>query len=146
MKGNKKLTLGLIWSIILRFQMETIMNSTADKNVKKAILELVNSYVLEYIPDPVKNLTSSWYDGTLLAYLIYHQNKSEINISNLLSKTPQERIQFVFDFASKNYQVDYLLEAEDLASSKADEQSIMTYLSSLCASLESYKKKQVKID
>jgi filamin len=55
--GNLKLTLGLIWTLILRFQ---IQRGDSNSSAKNALLEWVRSKIPEY---DIKNFTSDWQSG-----------------------------------------------------------------------------------
>ena len=56
--GNLKLILGLIWTLILRFQINR--GDGGGGSAKNALLEWVRSQIPEY---DIKNFTSDWQDG-----------------------------------------------------------------------------------
>ncbi|OBS64809.1 hypothetical protein A6R68_06651, partial [Neotoma lepida] len=78
--GNHKLTLGLIWNIILHWQqycaqvknvMKTIMAGLQQTNSEKILLSWVRQSTRNYPQVNVINFTSSWSDGLALNALIH---------------------------------------------------------------------------
>uniref|UniRef100_A0A3Q1G403 Calponin-homology (CH) domain-containing protein n=1 Tax=Acanthochromis polyacanthus TaxID=80966 RepID=A0A3Q1G403_9TELE len=68
--GNHKLTLGLIWSIILHWQvkdvMKDIMSNLQQTNSEKILLSWVRQCTRSYPEVNVLNFTTSWADGLAL--------------------------------------------------------------------------------
>ncbi|KAJ6667639.1 hypothetical protein lerEdw1_016760 [Lerista edwardsae] len=73
--GNHKLTLGLIWSIILHWQvkdvMKNIMAGLQQTNSEKILLSWVRQSTQNYPQVNVVNFTSSWSDGLAFNALIH---------------------------------------------------------------------------
>ncbi|KAM9320034.1 dystrophin-like [Gastrophryne carolinensis] len=73
--GNHKLTLGLIWSIILHWQvkdvMKGIMADLQQTNSEKILLSWVRQSTRNYPQVNVINFTSSWSDGLAFNALIH---------------------------------------------------------------------------
>ncbi|KAG8137240.1 hypothetical protein E2320_004499, partial [Naja naja] len=80
--GNHKLTLGLVWSIILHWQvsndyvrvksvMKTIMAGLQQTNSEKILLSWVRQSTQNYPQVNVFNFTNSWSDGLAFNALIH---------------------------------------------------------------------------
>ncbi|MGH0122751.1 UNVERIFIED_CONTAM: hypothetical protein FKN15_029455, partial [Acipenser sinensis] len=73
--GNHKLTLGLIWSIILHWQvkdvMKNIMAGLQQTNSEKILLSWVRQSTQDYQEVNVVNFTNSWSDGLAFNALIH---------------------------------------------------------------------------
>ncbi|PKU27904.1 hypothetical protein llap_21792 [Limosa lapponica baueri] len=76
--GNHKLTLGLLWSIILHWQvkdvMKNIMSDLQQTNSEKILLSWVRQSTRPYSPVNVLNFTTSWADG-LAFNAVIHRHK-----------------------------------------------------------------------
>ncbi|GLD69340.1 dystrophin-like protein [Lates japonicus] len=74
--GNHKLTLGLIWSIILHWQvkdiMKDVMSNLQQTNSEKILLSWVRQCTRSYPEVNVLNFTTSWADGLALNGILHH--------------------------------------------------------------------------
>ncbi|XP_013925479.1 PREDICTED: dystrophin-like [Thamnophis sirtalis] len=73
--GNHKLTLGLVWSIILHWQVKNVMKSIMaglqQTNSEKILLSWVRQSTQNYPQVNVFNFTNSWSDGLAVNALIH---------------------------------------------------------------------------
>eukprot|EP00116_Pleurobrachia_bachei_P008313 sb/3468575/ len=72
--GNERLILGLIWTIILRFQIQDITFETEDdekKSAKEALILWTQRRTKGYKNVKVTNFTKSWKDGLAFNALIH---------------------------------------------------------------------------
>jgi hypothetical protein len=72
--GNPKLTLGLIWTIILHFQISEITIGQEDLTAKEALLRWAQKTTQKYPGVNVQDFTQSWRDG-LAFNAIIHRNR-----------------------------------------------------------------------
>uniref|UniRef100_A0A3Q3G100 Calponin-homology (CH) domain-containing protein n=1 Tax=Labrus bergylta TaxID=56723 RepID=A0A3Q3G100_9LABR len=124
--GNHKLTLGLIWSIILHWQvkdiMKDIMSNLQQTNSEKILLSWVRQCTRSYPEVNVLNFTTSWADGLALNSILHHFS-------------PVERLDHAFTVAKDQLAIEKLLDSEDVAVQLPDKKSIIMYITSLFAVL-----------
>ncbi|RNA25516.1 dystonin isoform X30 [Brachionus plicatilis] len=136
--GNPKLTLGLIWIIILHFQISEVILANTTNNesvVKNTLMSWVNKN-LEHFPNlKVTDFTKSWKDGRALLILIQQYIPEHLIAETICENTNRDNLKLAFDLAESYFKVPKLLDPEDVDSDIVDERSIMTYLSSLYLSL-----------
>nr|XP_016854217.1 PREDICTED: utrophin isoform X4 [Anolis carolinensis] len=133
--GNHKLTLGLLWSIILHWQvkdvMKDIMSDLQQTNSEKILLSWVRQSTRPYSEVNVLNFTTSWTDG-LAFNAVIHRHKPELfGWEKVTKMTPIERLEHAFNVAQKYLGIEKLLDPEDIAVQLPDKKSIIMYLTSL---------------
>ncbi|KAF7658897.1 hypothetical protein LDENG_00006450 [Lucifuga dentata] len=131
--GNPKLTLGLIWTIILHFQISDIqVNGQSDDMTAKEKLLLWSQRMVEgYQGLRCDNFTSSWRDGKLFNAIIHKHRPTLIDMNKVYRQTNQENLEQAFSVAERELGVTRLLDPEDVDVPHPDEKSIITYVSSL---------------
>ena len=125
--GNLKLILGMIWTIILRYQIADI--SEGELSAKEALLLWAKKKTRGYRDCDVQNLTDSWNDGMAFCALIHKHRPDLINYDSLNKDEPEKNMQLAFDVAEQHLGIPQLLDVEDTVVPKPDERSIITYLS-----------------
>ncbi|XP_071405486.1 utrophin isoform X5 [Pithys albifrons albifrons] len=133
--GNHKLTLGLLWSIILHWQvkdvMKNIMSDLQQTNSEKILLSWVRQSTRPYSQVNVLNFTTSWADG-LAFNAVIHRHKPELfSWDKVLKMSPVERLENAFNIAKNHLGIEKLLDPEDVAVQLPDKKSIIMYLTSL---------------
>ncbi|XP_030052433.1 utrophin isoform X2 [Microcaecilia unicolor] len=133
--GNHKLTLGLIWSIILHWQvkdvMKDIMSDLQQTNSEKILLSWVRQSTRPYSQVNVLNFTTSWTDG-LAFNAVLHRHKPELfSWEKVVRMSPIERLEHAFTVAKNHLGIEKLLDPEDVAVQLPDKKSIIMYLTSL---------------
>ncbi|XP_062935850.1 plectin isoform X2 [Cynocephalus volans] len=131
--GNPKLTLGLIWTIILHFQISDIQVSgqSEDMTAKEKLLLWSQRMVEGYQGLRCDNFTSSWRDGRLFNAIIHRHKPMLIDMSKVYRQTNLENLDQAFSVAERDLGVTRLLDPEDVDVPQPDEKSIITYVSSL---------------
>ncbi|GFR73069.1 filamin-A, partial [Elysia marginata] len=121
--ANLKLTLGLLWHLILRYQI-----SGARASPRKLMLSWFRSMLPGDLD--ISNLTSSWRDGRALHALLDHCKPGlSPNWRNLKSVDAISNCQKAMQLAKEKLGIPRVISAEDFASPDLDELSAMTYLS-----------------
>uniref|UniRef100_A0A8C2G3E7 Dystrophin n=1 Tax=Cyprinus carpio TaxID=7962 RepID=A0A8C2G3E7_CYPCA len=134
--GNHKLTLGLIWSIILHWQvkdvMKDVMADLQQTNSEKILLSWVRQSTKNYKDLNVVNFSSSWADGFAFNALIHSHRPELFNWSVVEQQdNATERLDHAFNVAEKSLGIERLLDPEDVATAHPDKKSIIMYVTSL---------------
>uniref|UniRef100_A0A7M4E5W2 Calponin-homology (CH) domain-containing protein n=1 Tax=Crocodylus porosus TaxID=8502 RepID=A0A7M4E5W2_CROPO len=134
--GNHKLTLGLIWSIILHWQvkdvMKNIMAGLQQTNSEKILLSWVRQSTRSYPQVNVINFTSSWSDGLAFNALIHSHRPDLFDWNSLASQQSViQRLDHAFNVAKRHLGIEKLLDPEDIATAYPDKKSILMYVTSL---------------
>eukprot|EP01120_Amphizonella_sp_Union-15-10_P001179 TRINITY_DN1122_c0_g1_i8.p1 TRINITY_DN1122_c0_g1~~TRINITY_DN1122_c0_g1_i8.p1 ORF type:complete len:875 (-),score=266.28 TRINITY_DN1122_c0_g1_i8:53-2542(-) len=128
--GNLTLILGLIWTIILRFQIQDI--SEEELSAKEGLLLWVQKKTKPYDNVDVKNFHTSFQDGLAFCALIHAHRPDLIDYKSLTKANKKENLQLAFSIAEKHLDVPAILDPDDIVSiPKPDERSIMTYVAAL---------------
>uniref|UniRef100_A0A671WV82 Utrophin n=1 Tax=Sparus aurata TaxID=8175 RepID=A0A671WV82_SPAAU len=137
--GNHKLTLGLIWSIILHWQvkdiMKDIMSNLQQTNSEKILLSWVRQCTRSYPEVNVLNFTTSWADGLALNSILHHFRPNAFSWDQVVRLSPVERLDHAFTVAKDQLAIERLLDPEDVAVQLPDKKSIIMYVTSLFAVL-----------
>ncbi|XP_072217831.1 utrophin isoform X3 [Leuresthes tenuis] len=137
--GNHKLTLGLIWSIILHWQvkdiMKDIMSNLQQTNSEKILLSWVRQCTRSYPEVNVLNFTTSWADGLALNGILHHFRPDAFSWDKVVKLSPVERLDHAFTVAKDQLAIERLLDPEDVAVQLPDKKSIIMYVTSLFAVL-----------
>uniref|UniRef100_A0AAY4DQI1 Actinin alpha 4 n=1 Tax=Denticeps clupeoides TaxID=299321 RepID=A0AAY4DQI1_9TELE len=105
--GNVKMTLGMIWTIILRFAIQDI--SVEGKSL---------------------SLFPIWKDGLAFNALIHRHRPELIDYDKLRKDDPVTNLNNAFEVAEKYLDIPKMLDAEDIVGTlRPDEKAIMTYVS-----------------
>ncbi|CAG2100104.1 unnamed protein product [Medioppia subpectinata] len=130
--GNPRLTLGLIWTIILRFQIQDITIEEVDnqetKSAKDALLLWCQMKTAGYHAVNVRNFTNSWKDGLAFNALIHKHRPDLIQYDKLSKSNAIHNLNNAFTVAEEKLGLASLLDAEDVFTENPDEKSIITYV------------------
>ncbi|CAN9504242.1 unnamed protein product [Ophioblennius macclurei] len=130
--GNPKLTLGLIWTIILHFQISEIYVSgeSGDLTAKEKLLLWSQQATEGYAGLRCVNFTSSWSDGRMFNALLHRYRPDLIDMDLVSRQSNRENLEQAFEIA-ESLGVTRLLDAEDVDVPSPDEKSVITYVSSI---------------
>ncbi|XP_034253991.1 spectrin beta chain, non-erythrocytic 1 isoform X5 [Thrips palmi] len=135
--GNPRLILGLIWTIILRFQIQEIEidvdeenESSEKKSAKDALLLWCQRKTNGYPGVQIHDFTGSWRSGLGFNALIHAHRPDLIDFTVLQPTRHIDNLNNAFDTAATHLGIPSLLDAEDVDTSRPDEKSIITYVAS----------------
>ncbi|XP_042238845.1 spectrin beta chain-like isoform X1 [Homarus americanus] len=130
--GNARLTLGLIWTIILRFQIQDITIEETEnqetKSAKDALLLWCQMKTAGYHNVNIRNFTTSWRDGLAFNAIIHKHRPDLVQYEKLSRSNPIHNLNNAFNVAENKLGLTKLLDAEDIFVEQPDEKSIITYV------------------
>lgn len=127
--GNLKMTLGMIWTIILRFAIQDI--SVEEMTAKEGLLLWCQRKTAPYKNVNVQNFHLSFKDGLAFCALIHRHRPDLIDYNKLSKDNPLQNLNTAFDVAEKYLDIPRMLDPEDMTNTAMpDERAIMTYVSS----------------
>uniref|UniRef100_A0A8C3PMM7 Spectrin beta chain n=1 Tax=Calidris pygmaea TaxID=425635 RepID=A0A8C3PMM7_9CHAR len=116
--GNHRLTLGLIWTIILRFQIQVIKIKTEDnretRSAKDALLLWCQMKTAGYPEVNIQNFTTSWRDGLAFNALIHKHRPDLIDFHKLTKSNATYNLQQAFNTAEQHLGLSKLLDPEGM--------------------------------
>jgi len=137
--GNITLTLGMIWTIILRFAISDL--SEEGLSAKQGLLLWCQKKTKGYRDVDVKDFQDSFKDGLAFCALIHKHRPDLLDYDSLSKENPRENLDLAFDVAEKNLGIPKLLDTEDMLSlPRPDERSVMTYCAALYKVFSQYDK------
>ncbi|XP_030826252.1 alpha-actinin-4 [Camarhynchus parvulus] len=122
------MTLGMIWTIILRFAIQDI--SVEETSAKEGLLLWCQRKTAPYKNVNVQNFHISWKDGLAFNALIHRHRPELIEYDKLRKDDPVTNLNNAFEVAEKYLDIPKMLDAEDIVGTlRPDEKAIMTYVS-----------------
>ncbi|XP_009866822.1 PREDICTED: spectrin beta chain, erythrocytic-like, partial [Apaloderma vittatum] len=114
--GNHRLVLGLIWTIILRFQIQDIIMPTPEgqetRSARDALLLWCQMKTAGYPHVNVTNFTSSWKDGLAFNALIHKHRPELVDFQNLTKSNARHNLEHAFSVAERHLGITPLLDPE----------------------------------
>ncbi|KAJ8350389.1 hypothetical protein SKAU_G00255190 [Synaphobranchus kaupii] len=117
--GNHKLILGLIWSIILHWQVKDVMKDLMEGLHQTSSEKILLSWVRH------------WSDGLAFNALIHSHRPELFEWKSVEKQADIERLDHAFNIAKRQLGIEQLLDPEDVATSNPDKKSILMYVTSL---------------
>lgn len=125
--GNRKIILGLIWTLILRFTISDI--NEEGMTARDGLLLWCQRKTACYDEVEVRDFSTSWNDGLAFCALLDIHRPDLIDYDELDKSDHRGNMQLAFDIASKEIGIPALLDVEDVCDvAKPDERSLMTYI------------------
>ncbi|KAI6092450.1 calponin homology domain-containing protein [Hypoxylon rubiginosum] len=125
--GNRKIILGLIWTLILRFTISDI--NEEGMTAKEGLLLWCQRKTACYDEVDVRDFSTSWNDGLAFCALLDIHRPDLIDYDALDKSDHRGNMQMAFDIAHKEIGIPDLLDVEDVCDvAKPDERSLMTYI------------------
>ena len=140
--GNLKMTLGMIWTIILRFAIQDI--SVEELSAKEGLLLWCQRKTAPYKNCNVQNFHISFKDGLAFCALIHRHRPDLIDYDSLKKGNDLYNLNLAFEVAEKHLDIPKMLDADDIHSTvKPDERAIMTYVSSYYHAFSSHQQSEL---
>lgn len=108
--GNAKMTLGLIWTIILRFAIQDI--EVEASTAKEGLLLWCQRKTSPYKNVNVQNFHNSWKDGLAFCALIHRHRPDLIDYNSLSREDSVRNLNLAFDVAEQHLNIPKMLDAE----------------------------------
>ncbi|GAA5904249.1 hypothetical protein JCM8208_006816 [Rhodotorula glutinis] len=127
--GRRKLILGLIWSLVLRFSIAEI--NEEGSLAKEGLLLWAQRRTAPYAEVDVQEFSTSWRDGFAFCALIHAHRPDLLDYSALRkdASSAAHNLEKAFSVAEESLGIPRLLEVEDLVGTRRpDERSVMTYV------------------
>ncbi|KAF1346676.1 alpha-actinin-2 [Delphinella strobiligena] len=125
--GNRKIILGLIWTLILRFTISDI--NEEGLSAREGLLLWCQRKTACYDDIQVRDFSTSWNDGLAFCALLDIHRPDLIDYDKLDKSDHRGNMQLAFDIASQEIGIPDLLDVEDVCDvQKPDERSLMTYI------------------
>jgi len=126
--SDGKMILGMIWSIILDYQIKGI--SVEELSAKEGLLLWCQRKTAGYKDVKVDNFTTSWQDGLAFCALIHKHRPDLLDFNSLNKANAKENLELAFSVAEQHLGIMRLLDVEDITDvPRPDEKSIITYVS-----------------
>uniref|UniRef100_A0A8C7FMX2 Spectrin repeat containing nuclear envelope protein 1 n=1 Tax=Oncorhynchus kisutch TaxID=8019 RepID=A0A8C7FMX2_ONCKI len=156
--GRPSIVLGLIWTIILYFQIEELTSnlpalqalssstSSVDSSdttsppvkrrplpplqggARKALLRWVQQTATKHLGIDMKDFGPSWRTGVAFFAVILSLRPHLVDMERVRRRANRENLQEAFSLAETELGIPQLLDPEDVDVDKPDEKSIMTYV------------------
>jgi len=125
--GNRKIILGLIWTLILRFTINDINDQGL--SAREGLLLWCQRKTACYSEVSVTDFSASWNNGLAFCALLDIHRPDLMDYDSLDKSDHRGNMQLAFDIASKEIGIPDLLDVEDVCDvTKPDERSLMTYI------------------
>eukprot|EP00698_Gefionella_okellyi_P010375 TRINITY_DN2689_c0_g1_i1.p1 TRINITY_DN2689_c0_g1~~TRINITY_DN2689_c0_g1_i1.p1 ORF type:complete len:342 (+),score=79.28 TRINITY_DN2689_c0_g1_i1:57-1082(+) len=127
--GNRKMILGLLFTLIHHYRISAALESGA-KSLPEAQNELLKWCSEEVKPYNVTvNDINGFKDGRAFAALVHKRAPGDFSFEDIEKVSPKDRLQQAFGVAARKLQIPQLLQADDVVDGHADNVSVLAYLS-----------------
>jgi dystrophin len=135
--GNPKITLALMWAVVLHWQFDKVLSDAAasgmggtkvSSNLEKSLMAWCRQATKDYDGVNLADFSSSWQDGLAFCAIVNHFRANLLDFEEAKRKSPAERLEMAFSVVKQHLSIPRLLDCEDLlAKAKPDKKSIMLY-------------------
>ncbi|KAM3184240.1 hypothetical protein ACTXT7_008745 [Hymenolepis weldensis] len=139
-EGRPKIVLGLIWVIILYFQIEEQEDmllellgipKTGNRSkvtAKQALTTWVQNAFSEKLNIDIKDFGPSWRDGVAFNAIVHSIDPRLVDMRDVERRSNRENLLRAFTVAEEKLGIPKILDPEDVDVERPDEKSIMTYV------------------
>eukprot|EP01096_Ripella_sp_DP13-Kostka_P018287 TRINITY_DN984_c0_g1_i1.p1 TRINITY_DN984_c0_g1~~TRINITY_DN984_c0_g1_i1.p1 ORF type:complete len:550 (-),score=301.89 TRINITY_DN984_c0_g1_i1:306-1955(-) len=122
--GNLKIILGMLWRLIQKFHFST------DSVSRQSLLAWCRK-ITEKFQDkiPIDNFHKSFQNGLAFCAIAHAISPGSIDVAALDPKDAVKNLSLAFSLGQDEYNIAKLLDPADVSSGRADERSIITYIS-----------------
>eukprot|EP00040_Diaphanoeca_grandis_P021131 m.112562 g.112562 ORF g.112562 m.112562 type:complete len:883 (-) comp28199_c0_seq1:135-2783(-) len=139
---NLKLILGMLWTIILRFDIQDI--SIEQTSAKDALMLWCQRKTASYNNVNVKNFHMSWKDGLAFCALIHKHRPDLIDYASLRKDQPVENCRLAMKVAEESLDMMAMIDPEDFGTGmKPDERAVMTQVAAFYKVFAGYNKGEI---
>lgn len=139
---NLKLILGMLWTIILRFDIQDI--SVEQASAKDALLLWAKRKTAGYANVSVDNFHMSFKDGLAFCALIHKHRPDLLDYDSLKKGKTMENVGLAMKIAEEHLDMLPMIDPEDMAIAiKPDERSVMTQVAAFYKVFAGYNKGEV---
>jgi Ca2+-binding EF-hand superfamily protein len=125
--GNRKIILGLIWTLILRFTISDI--NEEGMTAKEGLLLWCQRKTACYDDVEVRDFSTSWNNGLAFCALLDIHRPDLIDYDSLDKSDHRGNMKLAFELASNEIGIPDLLDVDDVCDvPRPDERSLMTYI------------------
>merc|ERR1712232_730001 len=145
-ESNLKLIMGLIWTLILHYQINQMDLDIGDLEESKGKKKLTAKDKLLFYcknlvdgyPIKVNNLTNDFSDGKVLACMIHAKKPDALDTNTILKSDDKlENVKKVINALEGEFEVPHVIAPEDIVD-EPDEKAMMTFLSCAIKGLEKF--------
>lgn len=140
--GTLKLVLGMLWTIILRFDIQDM--SVEQSSGKDALLLWCKRKTASYDNVNITNFHMSWKDGLAFCALIHKHRPDLIDYDSLSKNNAQANVALAMKVTKEDLGLEPMVDPEDFALGlKPDERAVMTQVVQYYKLFASYNKGEV---
>jgi len=126
-EGNKKIILATLWACICRYSVDTV--ELDGISGKEGLLIWCQRQTKDYDDVNIKDFHRSWADGLGFCALL-DRFGGNLDMNKMRAASPTERLTVAFKIAAEDFDIDALLDPEDLTDTdRPDEKVLIAYLS-----------------
>ncbi|KAG7818529.1 hypothetical protein KL909_004919 [Ogataea angusta] len=126
--GNSKLTLGLIWLLLLNYTVFNSSDETDTFSKKELLLRWCKKVTDSYADIKMTNFTSSWSSGHAFCALLNYFKPDLLDYQKAAKMTNLDRLELAMAVA-ESVGISRLLDPENVDCAKPDEKSVVAYVS-----------------
>lgn len=108
-----------------------MLGSDEHVSAREALLRWARKTTEKYPGVEINNFTSSWCDGMAFSAIVHRNRPDLVDWRNIREIKNRERLERVFSTMEKEYNVNKLLDPQDVDTAAPDEKSMITYISSI---------------
>jgi hypothetical protein len=143
--GNEKLTLGLMWIIISKFQVEDILLDGVSGKDGLMLWAKRQTAALPGDPD-IKDFARSWRNGIAFCSLMQKHCQDLFDVTTLDPRNGLANLELALSAGERRFGIDRLFDPEDIWEvEKPDEKVVITYVSMIFRALAKFSKSEALV-